>query len=336
MFRKLLILLVILAFLFSAGIVASAEILPPETPAPARFHAAPGATPEPPVILDTIRDASCLDGLRFRLDTKLLHIWFPIIANADEAVLVYGDEVWLLDCGDKGMGQRGVRMMQELGITKVDRIFNSHPHHDHLDGLQVTNEAAPVGELYVCFPEDSTESMVSAMEYTAEAGIPVRTFGDGDVFTMGDGKVSLKFFCPDDESLDMNNNSALTLLQYGSRRILFMADMERGGQAYIVSHRKPEEFSAEIIKYPHHGKSGLLDEFYEAVRSSFSLAVITNVYVDWGGIEYLRWKQVPFIFTCTHDAYLHLYTDGNVWVVERVPVNQVTPLFPKPDVTAGN
>ena len=234
----------------------------------------------------------------------------------------------LLDCGDKGMGQRGVRMMQELGITKVDRIFNSHPHHDHLDGLQVTNEAAPVGELYVCFPEDSTESMVSAMEYTAEAGIPVRTFGDGDVFTMGDGKVSLKFFCPDDESLDMNNNSALTLLEYGSRRILFMADMERGGQEYIVSHRKPEEFSAEIIKYPHHGKSGLLDEFYEAVRSSFSLAIITNVYVDWGGIEYLRWKQVPFIFTCTHDAYLHLYTDGNVWVVERVPINQVTPLFP--------
>ena len=107
-----------------------------------------------------------------------------------------------------------------------------------------------------------------------------------------------------------------------------MADMERGGQEYIVSHRKPEEFSAEIIKYPHHGKSGLLDEFYEAVRSSFSLAIITNVYVDWGGIEYLRWKQVPFIFTCTHDAYLHLYTDGNVWVVERVPINQVTPLFP--------
>ena len=325
MIKKLFTFLTVLTLL-SAG-AAAAEILPPETPAPVRFHEAPETTPEPPPILDTTRNASCLDGLRFRLDTQLLHIWFPIIANADEAVIVYGNEVWLLDCGDKGMGLRGARLMEELGVTKVDRLFNSHPHHDHLGGLQVTNEAAPVGELYVCFPEDSTETMISAMEYVKEANIPVRTFGDGDTFTMGDGKVSLKFFCPNDESLDMNNNSALTLLEYGSRRMLFMADMERSGQEAVLAGRNPEELRAEIVKYPHHGKSGLLDAFYEALQPSF--AIITNVYVDWGGIDFLKWKQVPYIFTCTHDAYVHLYTDGNTWVVERVPVNEVTPLFPK-------
>ena len=325
MIKKLFTFLTVLVLL-SAG-AAAAEILPPETPAPARFHDAPEATPEPPVILDTTRNASCLDGIRFRLDTQLLHIWFPIIANADEAVIVYGDEVWLLDCGDKGMGLRGVRLLEELGVTKIDRLFNTHPHHDHLGGLQVTNEAAPVGELYVCFPEDSSETMVSTMEYIKEANIPLRTYGDGGTFTMGDGKVSLKFFCPNDESLDMNNNSALTLLEYGSRRMLFMADMERSGQEAVLAGRNPEELQAEIVKYPHHGKSGLLDAFYEALQPS--LAVITNVYVDWGGIDFLKWKQVPCIFTCTHDAYVHLYTDGNTWVVERVPINEVTPLSPK-------
>ena len=82
MIKKLFAFLTVL-ILLSAG-VAAAEILPPETPAPVRFHEAPAATPEPPPILDTTRDVSCLDGLRFRLDTKLLHIWFPIIANAEE------------------------------------------------------------------------------------------------------------------------------------------------------------------------------------------------------------------------------------------------------------
>lgn len=332
MIKKLFTFLTVLALL-SAG-VAAAEILPPETPVPARFHEAPAATPEPPMILDTTRNASCLDGLRFRLDTQLLHIWFPIIANADEAVIVYGDEVWLLDCGDKGMGLRGVRLLKELGVTKIDKLFNTHPHHDHLGGLQVTNEAAPVGELYICFPEDSTDTMIAAMEYVNEADIPVRTYGDGDVFTMKDGRVSMKFFCPNDESLDMNNNSALSLLEYGSRRMLFMADMERSGQEAVLASRSPGELRAEIVKYPHHGKSGLLDAFYEALQPSY--AVVTNVYVDWGGIDFLKWKQIPYIFTCTHDAYVHLYTDGNTWVIERVPINQVTPLFPKADADQQN
>ena len=113
MIKKLFTFLTVLTLL-SAG-AASAEILPPEAPAPARFHEAPEETPEPPMILDATRNASCLDGLRFRLDTKLLHIWFPIIANADEAVIVYGDEVWLIDCGDNKMGGRGVEMMKKLG-----------------------------------------------------------------------------------------------------------------------------------------------------------------------------------------------------------------------------
>ena len=326
--RRLTAFFVVLAILAAALPSFAAGAYPVlETPPPARIHISPAASPSPPAVLNTVQDASAADGLRFKLDAEILHVWFPIIANADEAVLIYGDEVCLIDCGDKGMGLRGVRMLEELGVRKIDKLFNSHPHHDHIDGLQVTNEAVPVGGLFVCFPDDSTESMVSAMEYAKEARIPVSHYKSGDVFTLGDGGVSLNFFSPEDESLDMNNNSMQTLVQYGSRRILFTADMERPGQEVLLSRMRPAELRADIIKYPHHGKTGLVDEFYEAV--SPSLAIITNVYVQWGGVDFLTWKRVPILFTCTHDAYLHLYTDGNTWVVERVPMGQVVPLFPK-------
>ena len=316
--RKSFFFLLTLMLLFTAAHCAAEDIAPPETPAPARIHIAPEPSPEPPMVHNATKDSSCLDGLRFRLDAQFLHVWFPIIANADEAIITFGDEVWLIDCGDKAMGLRGVRLLQELGITKIDKLFNSHPHHDHLNGLQVTNEAVPVSELLVCFPEDSTDSIMNAVAYAETEKIPVTQYQDGDVFTMGDGRVSLKFFLPDDPTLDMNNLGSVTLLQYGSRRMLFMADMERPGQAALLAQHKPEELRAEVLKYPHHGKTGLLEEFFEALQPSF--AVITNVRVNWGGVDYLTWKKTPHVFTCASDHYIHLYTDGNTWVAERVPM----------------
>ena len=327
--RRLIASLAVFTLITLFGACCAAEkFAAPEPPAPARIHNAPAPEAELPAVIDATRNASAADGVRFKLDAEILHIWFPIIANADEAVLVCGDQVWLIDCGDKGMGQRGVRMMQELGITKIEKLFISHPHHDHLDGLSVTNDAIPVGELLVSYPEDSTESMIAAMEYLNEKNIPVTHFSNGEVFTMGSkGRISLKFFWPEDESLDMNNTSAQTLLEYCFRRILFTADMERPGQQVLLTQMDPEDLRVDILKYPHHGKSGLLEEYFQAVNPS--LAVITNVYVDWGGVEYLKWKRVPYVFTCSNDAYVHLYTDGNTWVAERVPMGKAVPLFPK-------
>ena len=87
-----------------------------------------------------------------------------------------------------------------------------------------------------------------------------------------------------------------------------------------LSRVNRDDLRAEIIKYPHHGKTGLFEEFYQTVNPY--LAIITNIKTDWAGVGYLSVKKVPYMFTCTIDAYLHLYTDGYTWFVERVPMQE--------------
>ncbi len=315
------VLILILLFCFFC-VPAPAESVqtpaPPESPIPAPVHLTPEPTPAPPAVMDRTKDPLAYASFRFRLDADLLEIWFPNIMNADEALLRYQGQTWLIDCGDNKMGGRGVEMMKKLGVTKIDKLFNTHPHHDHINGLAVTDKAFPVQELLICFDADSTPHMVTALAYAEESGIPVSSYQDGDVFSMGDGRVTLKFYINTDPSLDMNNASAQTLIQFGGRRIMFTADMEKLGQADLAGRVDPKDLQADILKYPHHGKSILDPTYAEAVSPLF--AVVTNLDVDWEGTRYLKRMNIPYAVTNREGNYLRLITDGEFWLAEYIPV----------------
>ena len=336
--KKYLSLLLILALLFSFALAEgnSDFLVEPETPVPAKIHEAPAPTKEPPMLVDKTQKGQ-KTNVQFMLDAKLLHIWFPIIQNADEAVLLYDGEVWLIDCGTDKMAANGVDLMNRLGITKIDKLFNSHIHPDHLDGLQVTNEVFPVKELFISetflrFKKPYNETTEKALAYCETAGIPITQFGDGAVFAMGDGGVTLTFWVNDfdGKTNHLNDASAITMVQFGDRRILFMADMDKTGQDTFLRRKPNEDIHAEIVKYPHHGKHALFDKFYEKLKPS--LAIVTNKDLGkegdkWGVVPYMiRSKKIPVIYTGANEQYIHLVTDGHTWLVEYVKPDEATPI----------
>ncbi len=295
----------------------------PEPPAPVRIaRPEPEPAPEMPAVINCVAEPDADAGFHFRMDADLLHIWFPNIMNADEAILIYEGEVWLIDCGDERNGTRGAELISRLGIDRIGKLFNTHPHHDHLNGLRATDTAAKVEELRICFGAASTAHMIRAVTYAEENGIRVMEYRDGSEFSMGDGAVTLQFWCNTDPSLDMNNQSAQTMIRSGERTILFTADMERSGQTSLLSRVPASALKADLLKYPHHGKTPLEDDFLRAVNPV--AAIITNKTVpDWGGVRYLAARGIPYIFTNQAGVYLHLVTDGEHWIVEQVPNDRV-------------
>lgn len=43
--------------------------------------------------------------------------------------------VALIDCGTRGSGDDVVDYLQQQGITKIDYLFGTHPHDDHMGGM---------------------------------------------------------------------------------------------------------------------------------------------------------------------------------------------------------
>ena len=311
-----------LVALFTACACAEGGNLPPSPePPPANIERptpAPTAVPTE-TIIDHVHSPEVYPGFSFQENKKLLDIWIPNIKDADEAVLLYDGEVWMIDCADDKSSARGVEMLRQLGIRRIDVLFNTHPHHDHIDGLARTGEAAEIGEIRICFPPDVTQSGLIMLQTASELKIPLKEYGDGDRFTMGDGAVEMQVLKNDDESLDINNQSAVMRITYGERSILFTADMEFSGQEAMIGRTGPEPLKCDIVKYPHHGKSDMYEPFYEAMEAK--LAVVTSFEGRSDrGQRMLSNKHLPAIFTSVRDRFTHLVTDGEYWLCEQVEI----------------
>ena len=272
-----------------------------------------------PSVIDRVNRPEAWASVELDPEKKILDVWIANIRDADAILVCYDGSAWMIDCGDKRSGIRTAEMLRQLGITELGRVINSHPHNDHLLGMPWIDEAASIGELWICFPEKSTEHMVKAMDYCREKGIPVRHFSHGDVFTMGDGAVTWTFWQnPDERGLNMNCQSAITKIEYGKRSILMLADMDYLGQKRMMELIGEEPLRCDLFKYPHHGKMAMRDSFFEAMGAQ--AAIITN----YQGVNevrtYLGYKHYPQIYTNKAGVYTHLRTDGETWICEYVPI----------------
>ncbi len=275
---------------------------------------------EPPKVINRITYPGDYPDFSFSGDDDLLEIWFPIIKDQDAAIFLYQDQVWMLDCGDERAKEEIVPLLRYLGLTHIDRIINTHPHHDHLNGLYSIHEAVPVEELMICFPEDSTKHMTAAMEFCKGNGIRVSFFEDESLLSMGDGAVSfLAWLKTSEDEEDMNNQSAQFMISYGGCSMISMSDMELRGQHQLLEALGPEPLAADILRYPHHGKRFMVEEVYQAIDPA--LVIITNsprIPEIRQSTKFLDYKHIPVAYTHRADYVLHLTTDGRHWLCEEM------------------
>ena len=85
----------------------------------------------------------------FDEDADLLEIWFPQMINCDAALIHYGDQYILIDCCSKSYAKRLLILLDGLGVTKIDAIYNTHPHNDHILGFAAVADHVTVGELEI-------------------------------------------------------------------------------------------------------------------------------------------------------------------------------------------
>lgn len=278
------------------------------------------ALADAPVLVDRINTPRENADFAFAEDAPLLEMYFAPVFDADAAVLRCGGETIMIDCGSKVMTKRTIGMLRQLGVAEIDAIINTHPHYDHLQGLEQIAQVVKVKELRMCFPATETEQAQLTLDFCEKNGIPVTYYEDGAQWNLGGAVIDV--WLKGDDEWKLNDRSAVMRVQYGQRTALFTADAEFILQKRLAEVIPAELLDVDILKYPHHGISVMDAGFAEMVSPAF--AVITNQ--DYERMKNtkarLRTNKIPFAFTLK--GPVAVCTDGTTWLVERLPIDPTT------------
>ena len=251
----------------------------------------------------------------FAEGAEILEIWFPPVKGADACILRMGDEVMMVDAATEGQRACVAATLREMGVTRVDTGFNTHPHDDHIAGFQRVPDAAELGKLIITFPEDANNHMKNTLRKMKELGIPVEHASDGDVLRLGEATLTVNQRST--SWMSENNRSAMLMVEYGECRLLMAADVELDGQNELLK-TMPEWLKADILKYPHHGVAKAGWNFLKHVGAE--LSVITNGRYSVKNVRKDSEKRgLPLIYT--DEGIVRLRTDGQIWVVDQWEIN---------------
>lgn len=206
--------------------------------------------------------AGCLGAVTFGLTAQShlagnegkLSAGFLDVGQGDSTLFLYDGKTILIDAGEFEEADRVVRDLRLLGVTKIDLLVATHPHSDHIGGMQKVLAAFPVEEVLdtgLAHPSLTYEHFLETIE---EKHIAYKVAEQGQSIDIGPEVRVLVLSppqgLPDD---DLNANSVVLRISYGTIDFLMTGDLDKTGEDALIRTSYP--LDAEILKVGHHGSS---------------------------------------------------------------------------------
>lgn len=158
------------------------------------------------------------------------------------------------------------------GVTRLDRLFVSHPNLDHFGGVPTMLDRIPTGPMMLndCFDDLSPPRSASAylLQLLGDRSHTVEVFNTGRR-RWTEGEAEFEVLWPDavcDSTLSANDSSTVLRIRYAGRSILFTGDIEKRAQLELL---RRGDLRADVLFLPHHGSvESTTKAFIEAVRPS--------------------------------------------------------------------
>jgi competence protein ComEC len=173
-----------------------------------------------------------------------------------------GDSIWVrtpdnlnyvIDGGEPSAGPTVVAYIRSSGVTALAAVILTHPDADHVGGLTAVLQAATTAQV---IHNGQTKTTQAYQKFAAEIqrqAIPTVIARTGNTYAWG-CCVTAGVVNPSDPLFtDVNDNSVVLRVSYGSFAALLPGDISTTAESAILSRSFP--IAAQVLKVAHHGSA---------------------------------------------------------------------------------
>ncbi|MCI9087569.1 MAG: MBL fold metallo-hydrolase [Clostridia bacterium] len=186
----------------------------------------------------------------FLSETKQnLKVYFFDVGQADSILIMNEEQTMLIDAGNNDDGEMLVKNLEILGITKIDYLVGTHPHEDHIGGMDNIIKNFEIGTIYMPKVQTNTKTFEDVLDAVREKELTISTPKVKDTFKVG--KAECQVLAVDNKAKNLNITSIVIQMQFDDMTYLFTGDSEKEVEEKILKANK--DIKVNILKVGHHG-----------------------------------------------------------------------------------
>ncbi len=191
-----------------------------------------------------------------------------------------GDAIWiqtpegenvLVDAGDNQHADALVNYLRKHQVQRFEAVVGTHPHEDHIGGLDKVIDAFDVKNIYMPRVVHSTKTFRDVLDAVERKGLKI-TSAAKDVKIPIQGAEAVFLGPISSQYEELNDYSAILRLQYKNRVFLFMGDAGTIPEKELLQQYPAAALKADVLKIGHHGStSATSDVFLKAVAPEYGV-----------------------------------------------------------------
>ena len=199
--------------------------------------------------------------------TTDLKVYFFDVGQADSILITNNGHNMLIDAGNNEDGPKLVKYIKEdLGITEFDYLIGTHPHEDHIGGLDDIINNFDIKKIYLPDITTTTKTFEDVLDAISSKELTITIPKIGETFKLGEADFTVLY--TGTNSSDLNSTSIIIKMIFGNYSYLFTGDTTSEIEKLIFK----ENIDVDVLKVAHHGsKTSSSLEFLQKVTPSYAI-----------------------------------------------------------------